>query len=427
MPAMQRMGQSFAVAGRSVTGDPLSRKRWTPVSDLEFVGCDSLRMTLREYEEYPEDGRRIEFFDSEARRAWMMREAAGPHHEDPGGTLGQLVREIAMLRGSPIKCRGSAGLRLLDADSGHLRVMEPDEMLFLHPHRLPQPGTDYLMVRDRELPDVVLEVDHTTDVRRGKLKLYEEWGFPEIWVETPDAYSRSRPGNLEPGLRIYVLEGGRYTESADGRAFPGWRADEIHRALNEFVISEETSAVLARVGQALGEREGTGPDDDPLLGAHRAEGRAEGRAGLVQAMLESRSVAVPADFPARRHFAALGMASDKTIIAAAASANDFADFLAPSRIAPNRSPDAGGSKAPFGARVALGPPRVKPVPQPIRMAPPARIADLWSASRGSAKPAPMTLLPADVGTAHPARLEWRDRSSLPPTRAAPRPGGDQNR
>ena len=28
------------------------------------------------------------------------------------------------------------------------------------------------------LPDVVLEVDNTTDVRRGKLSLYESWGFP---------------------------------------------------------------------------------------------------------------------------------------------------------------------------------------------------------------------------------------------------------
>ena len=28
-------------------------------------------------------------------------------------------------------------------------------------------------------PDVVLEVDHTTDVHRGKLALYESWGFPE--------------------------------------------------------------------------------------------------------------------------------------------------------------------------------------------------------------------------------------------------------
>ena len=60
---------------------------------------------------------------------------------------------------------------------------------------------------------------------------------------------------------------------------------EIHAALNEETFSAETSAVLERVGAVLGEREGTGPDDDPLLGAHRrrseavghAKGHAEGR------------------------------------------------------------------------------------------------------------------------------------------------------
>ena len=46
------------------------------------------------------------------------------------------------------------------------------------------------------LPDVVLEVDHTTDVRRGKLRLYEAWGFPEVWVlvppESPGTPARAR-------------------------------------------------------------------------------------------------------------------------------------------------------------------------------------------------------------------------------------------
>ena len=56
-------------------------------------------------------------------------------------------------------------------------------------------------------PDVVLEVDHTTDVRRGKLKLYESWGFPELWVEVPEHRVASRPRGLVPGLTIHLLEG----------------------------------------------------------------------------------------------------------------------------------------------------------------------------------------------------------------------------
>ena len=49
------------------------------------------------------------------------------------------------------------------------------------------------------LPDVVLvEVDNTTDVRRGKLGHYESWGFREVWVEVPDEPAPSRPAALHP-------------------------------------------------------------------------------------------------------------------------------------------------------------------------------------------------------------------------------------
>ena len=45
------------------------------------------------------------------------------------------------------------------------------------------------MVGEDAYPDVVLEVDNTTDVRRGKLVAYAEWSFPEVWVEVPDLAS----------------------------------------------------------------------------------------------------------------------------------------------------------------------------------------------------------------------------------------------
>ena len=111
------------------------------------------------------------------------------------------------------------------------------------------------------LPDVVLEVDNTTDVRRGKLRLYDSWGFPEVWVEVPDQPAPSRPGSLRPGLTIYLTESGGLRPVAASRALPGWTAEEIHRALNEPELSETTAAVLKRVGRALGAAEGTGPDD----------------------------------------------------------------------------------------------------------------------------------------------------------------------
>ena len=140
----------------------------------------------------------------------------------------------------------------------------------------------------QKLPDIVLEVDHTTDVYRRKFDLYEEWGFPELWVEVPDAESRSRPKRKVPGLRIHVLgASGRFEERASSAAFAGWTAPEIHRALNEETPSAETTATLRRIGRALGEREGTGPDDSLFLKAERDEARQEGlREGLQQGLRE---------------------------------------------------------------------------------------------------------------------------------------------
>ena len=43
----------------------------------------------------------------------------------------------------------------------------------------------------------------------------------------------------------------------------------------------ETSRVLRRVGRALGERAGTGPDDTPWLRMERQESRAEGERALL--------------------------------------------------------------------------------------------------------------------------------------------------
>ena len=353
-------GVAPAEAERTVRADrPPKTRRWTPVSALEFAGCDAIRMTLAEYEALGDDDK-VEFFDSAAGLAWRVQEPVAWEHEIPGSTLAALVRCVAMTRGSAIKCVGAGGLRLLDAESAQVRVIHPDGTVFLHPERGEAEIRSFLKVGEDAYPDVVLEVDNTRDIRRDKLALYEEWGFPELWVEVPNAWSPSRPRGLRPELRIYLLEGERYVLSPESRAFVGWRADEIHRALNEPVISEETSAVLERVGRALGEREGTGPDDDPWLGSirrrTRAEGRAEGldtgraeglvagraeglvagraqglvagRAGLARMILASRGIRVSEGFPAPTHQAALARASDEAVFSAANAAESEADFLA---------------------------------------------------------------------------------------------------
>lgn len=301
------------------------------MSALEFVGCESCRMTLAEYEAYPEDARKIEFFDSETGLAWMLRDGPTIPHERPVRMLVALVRQVAMTRGAPIRCIGEASLKLLDPDFGQVRAMHPDEMIFLDPERADPANPSFVAVGQDTYPDVVLEVDHTSDTRRDKLKLYEEWGFPELWVEVPETYSASRPRGLKPELRIYLLEEDRYVLSEESRAFPGWRAAEIHEGLNEAVTSEATAAVLVRVGRALGVREGTGPDDDPLLGPFgrekRAEGRAEGRAGLVRRILERRGIRLSAEFPPPGQRALLADASDEALVTAASTATSEAAFF----------------------------------------------------------------------------------------------------
>ena len=161
------------------------------------------------------------------------------------------------------------------------RIMQADQSVYLHPWRARLP-VDAMEIGKHDLPDVVLEVDHTTDVRRGKLGLYEAWGFPEVWVDVPETgYAVRRPAGLSPGLTIHLLEDGGYRTATQSRTFSGWSAAEIHTALNEAALSVATSRVLRRIGRALGARGGTSPDDTPWLRMERQESRAEGERALL--------------------------------------------------------------------------------------------------------------------------------------------------
>ena len=102
-------------------------------------------------------------------------------------------------------------------------------------------------------------------------------------MDVPDKRSLSTGRNRPSELTIYLLVEGRYETASASIAFPGWTAPEIHVALNEMDCSAATVGALTRVGGVLGERLGTGPDDDPFLGAQRRESRAEGeRAGRLE-------------------------------------------------------------------------------------------------------------------------------------------------
>ena len=287
---------------------------------LQFPGCRPVRISRDAITDY--EGR-IEYWDA-ATEVAMVCEPVSIYHEHPPQRLAGLLKTIAHVRGSPIETFGAADLLVRDAHGAHLRIMQADQTVYLRP-RATRPWGPAIEVGSDLLPDVVLEVDNTTDVRRGKLALYESWGFPELWVEVPATASPSRPAGLRPGLTIHLLEERGFRSAPSSRAFPGWTAYEIHRALNEPELSAATTAALRRVGRALGAAEGTGPDDDPLLRAERLEGRMEAQRAAVLQVLRTRGLTVSAAFP--RRLAELEGVSTTVLVQAALECRDEADFL----------------------------------------------------------------------------------------------------
>ena len=249
-----------------------------------FPGCERVSLTSEEMEDCD---RHIEYWDADKEEAWELRDVSR-YHERPSQRLAHLAAHIAAIRGSPIETFGTASLLVRDAEGRRHRILEADQILYLHPARSRSLGHAVEVAYD-DLPDVVLEVDLTTDARRRKLGIYESWGFPEVWIEVPDERARSTLPSRPSGLTVYLLVDGRYEISPASSAFPGWAAEDIHDALNEWEWSTPTVRELTRLGQALGEETGTGPDDHPVLGAQRRESFERGeRAGRREGLAEGR-------------------------------------------------------------------------------------------------------------------------------------------
>ncbi len=302
------------------------RSRPAPVDYASrFPGCRPVRLLT---DRLPDFESRLEYWDARTETAWVVAEPTGGIHEGTSRRLIHLAERIALVRGTPIASFGSVDLLVRDARGAPERMMQADETLYLHPGRARLPAGS-LVVGEHDLPDVVLEVDHTTDVRPGKLPLYESWGFPELWVVVPPAGARRR---RPAGVTIHRLEDGRYRSATASRAFPGWTAAEIHTALTEPATTTHTWRALERVGRTLGAREGTGPDDTPLLRTlserARSEGHATGRAeepaALVRSTLRVRGIPVSDRFPDAS--AALAAVPRDVLMAAALACVDEQDF-----------------------------------------------------------------------------------------------------
>ena len=285
----------------------------------DFPGCEPFHLPASEIEHC--EGR-LEFWDGVTETAWKVCEPTSIQHEAPCQELAQMAGRFAMLRGSRIACFGSADLVRLDATGRKRWLMQADQVLYLHPDRVRLQGPAIDVDAD-PLPDVVLEVDHTTDVRRRKLGIYKESGFPEIWVLVPWESSVRAPG-----LTIHVRHGEEYQEEAASRAFPGWRVEEIHRALTEAPLSETAWRALERTALTMGAREGTTPEDDPLMRSLIARARANGHAHVRMefAAAALRARGIEADLDSGEVRALIGGLSDDALMAAALACTDEADF-----------------------------------------------------------------------------------------------------
>ena len=299
-----------------VLGSPVSR-------DEDFPGCESFHLPASGIDRY--EGR-LEFWDGGAETAWKVCEPTSIQHEGPSRRLVQMATRFEIVRGSRIACFGSADLVHRDAAGGKRWLMQADELLYLRPDRVRLQGPAIDIDRD-PLPEVVLEVDHTTDVRRRKLDICKESGFPEIRVLVPwDSSVRA------PGLAIHVRRGAGYCEAGESRAFPGWKAEEVDRALTEDPMSETAWRALERTALAMGAREGTKPEHDPLTRSLSArvqaqgdrEGHARGCMEMVTAALRARGIEAALDFTEDRELFR-GLSADALMAAALASTGE-ADF-----------------------------------------------------------------------------------------------------
>ena len=138
----------------------------------DFPGCESFHLPASEIDHY--EGR-LEFWDGVTETAWKVCEPTSIQHEQPSRQLVLMAGQFAMVRGSRIVSFGSADLVRLDAAGRRRWLMQADEVLYLHPDRVRLQGPAIDVDAD-PLPEVVLEVDHTTDVRRRKLGIYKESG-----------------------------------------------------------------------------------------------------------------------------------------------------------------------------------------------------------------------------------------------------------
>ena len=186
-----------------VEQDPLSAEEFPQIGpeqddgvDFGFPGCRPIRISRNEIGDF--EGR-FEYWDAQTETAWVVREPTSAYHEFPGQRLARLTGYIAATRGSPIESLGTVDLLVRDDQGERHDMLQADQILYLRSNAALKIGSAVEVGHD-DLPDVILEVDLTTDVRRRKMGLYQSWDFPNCGWRCRTAARRADP-TANPGLR----------------------------------------------------------------------------------------------------------------------------------------------------------------------------------------------------------------------------------
>ena len=100
-------------------------------------------------------------------------------------------------------------------------------------------------------------------------------GFPRL--DQSLASSGSREAYPTTRTRGGCSVANSFETPSSCRAFPGWRSEEIYRALTEVPSSVGARRALERTAMTMGAREGTRPEDDPFTHALSRKAETGGR------------------------------------------------------------------------------------------------------------------------------------------------------
>jgi Uma2 family endonuclease len=142
-----------------------------------------------------------------------------PEHEKFNRRIAQLVLAVAEDLGIEAEDLGSTTFRREDLERG----FEPDSCFYIQNEERVR-GKDRIDLAVDPPPDLVIEIDITSP-SFSKLPIYAQIGVPEVW-----RYDGER-------LKILVLEGSDYVETAESAVFPPVTSN----VLTDFVEKSKTT------------------------------------------------------------------------------------------------------------------------------------------------------------------------------------------